>query len=405
MLIVSDADMPDHCASLIEAFQDHPSLVVVCNTLLAADVSSFKDKVSNTALKTFVPFDSRAAQSALRSVGPASEGSDSGVDLALYSHNLTESRLPSIADAIVESRLASGDQPSAAADVYTLSQTSRQLQEAVGLDQQLAASLQQQRHFADSQLNDIFGEDDLSNPLSSRSTQEARKEASRAAFQYALQKRLSWWKLPFGRADDVMDELGQAAQVAWRRSESDVLFLAGRLDGLRRLVETRTGRVAAAAHSELPAGLRLHRLVVLTNEAQQLVESGKTAVTRESALEPFEQRRRQVMGAGGLAEAAHRSTQSVVLSHYLLLVGTSAASYLSVLSELAQWPTAATGGLFGLVFAGWRLQSGWEKVKRRFMGNLDRVQDGLEEDVRVSQRERERAFSRVTRPRPLNSVH
>lgn len=353
---------------MLKELKGHPSLVVTCNTLLSTDITTFKQEVNISPEVAFLPFDSRTAKLAVQTI-------KNGQDLGRYSQNLTESRVPTIADALIECRPSA----SSLASSYTLERALARLEGGAVDSQQLALHLQVQQNVAKAAVHESLSELHL---LSSQILSPEAREQCRTAFQYALHRRLAWWKLPFGRADDVMAELSQAAQVAWKTPESELLFAAGRLDGVRKDLE-----VAATQDALTPPtanGHSQHSLAVLDNQVQQLVESGKTRITSESALAPFEGRRRQVIGPAGLAEAAYRSTQTAVLSNYLLLLGTSAASYMSVLSELAQWPTAAAGGLFGAVFASWRLQKAWEKVKRRFMNNLNRLNDGLEEDLKVS---------------------
>lgn len=374
LLSFADTDDPNACASLFKVFRAHPAMLVTCNTLLSSDPSEFKQKLDiSFHIPTLLPFDGRAARRAVKSMRPV----NGGADLAEYSFQLTESRAPTIADALAECKASSGDAPP-----YCLTHSLDALEEIVLSAQAEALAVTDActsvRRDAASSVQALRSAVGLAKPV--RLSQYARDQG-KAVFDYALRKRLAWWKLPLGRADDVLAELGQAAAVAWRRHESETLFAAGRLEGRR--VELDASVQALTSSGPMQLGSPFHS-AVLQNMVQQTAESGTNRISSELALEPYEQRRRQLMGPGGLAEHAARSAQTIVLTNYLLSLGTSAASYMSVAAEVSTIPTAVSGGALGLVFAAWRLQNGWEKVKRRFMKNLDRLQDGLETDLEVS---------------------
>lgn len=368
LLAFSDADDPQTCAALMQQFRHHPSLLILVNQLVSTRPDSFKAQMathlSTSSTVPVLSFDSRQAFA-------LSENNT----LSSYTDDLSSSHTTQVAQSLVNQ--AASANPSSSLRMV-LRQAVQVIEDA---RKESTFAIQTSSDACQAATSAVEALHQQSYLNVQPSLPQQAKDHSRAVFEYAFNKRLAWWKLPFGRADDVMAELGQAAQVAWKRSESHTLFEAGRFEGLRQELDASTDVLASIPPLQLGGP---YHSAVLRNQVEQLVESGRTRISVDDALEPYEQRRKQVIGPGGLAESAYRQAQTVVLGNYLVLLGTSAASYMSVLAEVAQWPTAATGGAFGAVWASWRLQKGWEKVKRRFLANLDRLHDGLAEDLSVS---------------------
>jgi hypothetical protein len=121
---------------------------------------------------------------------------------------------------------------------------------------------------------------------------------------------------------------------------------------------------------------------VLDNLAAQMDEkAGPLSPTSLSA--PIGQRRSQLVAPGGPVEHLQIRAQVLTLQTYVLLGGSTAISYLSVLAEYLDAPSAVGAGLLGWLLGAYRLQGGWKKAKGRFAQNYDRVQSGLQYDLQV----------------------
>lgn len=240
-------------------------------------------------------------------------------------------------------------------------------------------------------------------PASGASQEEGRVSEEvvgdvRAAVGVVL-ARFGWLGLVTkGRVDDVGQEVGDAIRIGWggegerlvrpkSRFQLSVILLTDLSCFVPSQLIYQTG-VLSVLQQSLAASLSrtlsnpphpsLHS-AVLINDLPRL-----PSITPGLLLGPVQSRLSQLLSAqGGPVAILQLRAQNAVRASYALAATSTGGAYAGWFAELASAEGAlglgALGTALGLRFGLAR----WEKAKRKFWLDFDRIQDGLEEDLQV----------------------
>ena len=120
----------------------------------------------------------------------------------------------------------------------------------------------------------------------------------------------------------------------------------------------------------------------MDNEIAQLAERS-AQLQPTSLIKPIIQRRALLAAAGGPVEYLQAKAQNLVLQSLGVAISSSALAYASYMTQTTIAATSIALGTLGSLLGAWQLQRGWEKAKRRFFQNYDRVEKGLAYDLQV----------------------
>lgn len=212
-------------------------------------------------------------------------------------------------------------------------------------------------------------------------TEDARR--SREAIEKTIEKRLSWWKLPRGRIDEIGAVLAYSLEAAFlRRYETELAFEAGRLAGVASAASERVDILLASSPFAESAESSLHSAVLLNTLAQLVAKpSAQLDLTPDVLSRPIAARRAQLLARGGPVEHLQRKAQLALVRSGAVFMTGPATAYLAY--QAIYLTAASLGGLSALsvALAAWLLQRGYGKAVRRFFSNYDRVIDGLGHDI------------------------
>lgn len=213
-------------------------------------------------------------------------------------------------------------------------------------------------------------------------------------------KRLAWWKLPLGRADDVTTDLAISLSTYFAGLERKLIFETGRLAERSLDLSLQVNNLLKAPMFARPADKTNLSFYSATMENEISVLSPTTQfgfpppshpsaynLSQTSLSAPIETRRLQLKAAGGAIERLQLRAQSCVVQFYSLSgASTAAAVFLNQTSWLQiHQDVPSCVGLTGLgvAAAAWRLQGGWKKSKSKFWTDWKRAQEGLAFELQV----------------------
>ncbi|TBU61638.1 hypothetical protein BD310DRAFT_956832 [Dichomitus squalens] len=197
---------------------------------------------------------------------------------------------------------------------------------------------------------------------------------------------LQWYKL-FWRVDDVREVVTAAVDRAWCRDlERKLVFHAGRLASLQT---TFTDSANALARS-FPVNSPYHS-PVLHNTLARIAATPSYAVTATALTSPLHARQSQL---GFPTERLHVSAQRAVVGMSGSILSGLGVAWAGWATELQMFggmvdvgmstETALGVGMLGTA-VGVRWAVGrWEKAKRRWWKDWDRVGEGLERDLKAT---------------------
>lgn len=125
-----------------------------------------------------------------------------------------------------------------------------------------------------------------------------------------------------------------------------------------------------------------YRTSILDNEIAQL-EERSTQLQPTSLIKPIIERRALLAATGGPIEYLQAKAQNLVLQSLGVAISSSALAYASYTTHTTIAATSIALSALGSLVGAWQLQRGWEKAKRRFFQNYDRVEKGLAYDLQV----------------------
>lgn len=214
-------------------------------------------------------------------------------------------------------------------------------------------------------------------------------------------KRLSWWKLPLGRADDVATDLAISLSTYFAGLERKLIFETGRLAERSLDLSLQVNSLLKSPIFARPADKTKLSFYSATMENDIAILSPTTQfgfpppshpsaynLSQTSLSAPIESRRSQLKAPGGAIERLQLRAQSCVVQFYSLSgLSTAAAVFLNQTSWLQihqDVPSCVGLAGLGIAAAAWRLQGGWKKSKSRFWTDWKRAQEGLAFDLQVS---------------------
>ncbi|KAF5380459.1 hypothetical protein D9615_004628 [Tricholomella constricta] len=200
--------------------------------------------------------------------------------------------------------------------------------------------------------------------------------------------RLTWWRMAW-RVDEISLVVTQAVNRAWCRDlERQLILQTGRLSALQQDM-TKSIFTLLAAHPNPP-----FNSVVLHNSLRQLAASPSFPVTPQTLMYPIITRRAQII--------EHPTTRLHVAGQRAVLgmgggiaagAGVSWAGWYGWLTGSGEGLLGAVGldagtamgvGLLGAVMGVRWAVGKWERSKRRWWEDWNRVGEGLGRDLRVS---------------------
>ncbi|KAH9839298.1 uncharacterized protein C8Q71DRAFT_748879 [Rhodofomes roseus] len=194
--------------------------------------------------------------------------------------------------------------------------------------------------------------------------------------------RLTWWKLLW-KVDDVGDTVTDAVNRAWCRDlEYRLVFHAGRLAFLQRsFVDS-----ASAFTASFKSSSAFHS-PVLQNQLSQISLSPTFPMDTAAFLQPLYTRRQQLRYPTGRLQS---TAQRVLIGMSGSVFGGASVAWagwagqLGIIDMAMQAETVIGVGMLGAV-AGVRWAVGrFERAKRKWLQDYDRVGEGLERDLRAT---------------------
>ncbi|PIL35867.1 hypothetical protein GSI_01527 [Ganoderma sinense ZZ0214-1] len=197
---------------------------------------------------------------------------------------------------------------------------------------------------------------------------------------------LQWYKL-FWRVDDVREAVAAAVDRAWCRDlERKLVFHAGRLASLQASFTQSANTLARS----FPASAPYHSPVLL-NSLARIASSPSYALTPAALTAPLHARQAQL---GFPTSRLHASAQRAVLGMSGSVLGGLGVAWAGWATELqllggmidvGMGPETAVGvGMLGAAIGVRWAVGRWERAKRRWWKDWDRVGDGLERDLKAA---------------------
>ncbi|KAI0730330.1 hypothetical protein C8Q72DRAFT_776135 [Fomitopsis betulina] len=198
----------------------------------------------------------------------------------------------------------------------------------------------------------------------------------------AILDRLKWWKLLW-KVDDVGDTVNDAVSQAWCRDlEYKLIFHAGRISHLQRSLTDSASSLAAS----FPLSSAFHS-PVLQNHLSQIAASPTFPMDSTALLHPLYTRRQQLRWPTARLQS---TAQRVLLTMGGSVAGGASVAWagwagqLGILDFATQGETVIGVGMLGAV-VGVRWAVGrFERAKKKWLSDYDRVGEGLERDLRAT---------------------
>ncbi|KAF9784384.1 hypothetical protein BJ322DRAFT_1007209 [Thelephora terrestris] len=214
-------------------------------------------------------------------------------------------------------------------------------------------------------------------------TDEVKKAMvkSREDVERAL-NRLGWWKLLW-RVDDVQEVVNAAIRQQWCRDlERTLIFHTGRLQAIQTHLKDKTVRLLHLFRPASPFSS------VIRNNCQQLISSPTYPLPPAALLQPLSDRRDML--ANHPVVRLHLAAQRVVFSTLgsaTTSLGVLWANWVGLIENInllglsiGGETIVGTGILAGVVGLRWSVAR-WEKAKRGFWADWERVGNGLARDL------------------------
>jgi len=195
--------------------------------------------------------------------------------------------------------------------------------------------------------------------------------------------RLRWWKLLW-RADDVQEIVNTAIRQQWCKDlERTLVFHTGRLRTVQTQLGDQTARFLQSFHPPSPFSSS-----VIYNNYQQLISSPTCLLPPAALLQPLSDRRDML--ANFPVIRLHLAAQRVVFSTLGSVttgLGVLWANWVGLVESvsligvgLGGETVVGAGILAGVAGLRWSVGQ-WEKAKRKFWADWERVGKGLERDL------------------------
>lgn len=246
-------------------------------------------------------------------------------------------------------------------------------------------------------LNDEINVWRPASPGSSSAVDEALRHTDEL-LESTFDTKLQWWKLVW-KVDDIRKELETACAGFAASLEADLAYESGRLATLQveqvRAADQLLRRFRKLAQELGPGIASASRdVALLTNQAEAYRSSRLRTIEPSTLREPIDRRRAQLLQTGGpIDELATKSRKLAVTSSAAVVVTAAGVGSASVLGSslaldassaaLALDPSTGIGlGLLTLTLVGWRMQGQYNKYRRRFREDWQRLAEGLDQDLK-----------------------
>ncbi|KAM5540227.1 hypothetical protein V8D89_006046 [Ganoderma adspersum] len=197
---------------------------------------------------------------------------------------------------------------------------------------------------------------------------------------------LQWYKL-FWRVDDVREAVSAAVDRAWCRDlERKLVFHAGRLASLQASFTHSANALARSFPPSAP-----YHSPILLNALARIASSPSYALTPAALTSPLHARQAQL---GFPTSRLHASAQRAVLGMSGSVLGGLGVAWAGWATELQLLggmidvgmgtETAVGAGMLGAALGVRWAVGGWERAKRRWWKDWDRVGEGLERDLKAA---------------------
>ncbi|GAA5994919.1 hypothetical protein JCM5350_006615 [Sporobolomyces pararoseus] len=244
----------------------------------------------------------------------------------------------------------------------------------------LEALSQQTSESSQKLLSQSVGIDSRSNgmfPLPEQELLESKQEIEKV-----FRERLQFYKLPFNKIDDISSELSLTISQSYLTSfEKQLIYSTSLFSNHSFQLST----ILSSTLSKPPfskEGSSILYSPLLENELSKSLHSSSTTLIPPTALTtPLSLRRSQLLSTP--LTHLHRQTQRALTSSLTLSI-TSIASAIGLhFVHLVELTNCVGLGVLGSVLAVWKFQGKWERLKKRFLKEVDRVGQGISEDLGV----------------------
>ncbi|EIW83064.1 hypothetical protein CONPUDRAFT_164072 [Coniophora puteana RWD-64-598 SS2] len=227
----------------------------------------------------------------------------------------------------------------------------------------------------------VKAEVDVLGPSGEKNIVNVALESARKELKAKLDS-LTFWRMVW-RIDEIASTVGATLDAHWcKHLESQT----GKLSSLQDKYTSQTMSFLASLHEPSPAA-SLHS-AVLVNRLQQLSSSPSYALNTDTLTGPIYKRRAQILGYP--TPRLHIKAQQAVAGTFTGLFGGAGLSWWLAFSENivgiagAEAATAAgAGGLVAALSLRWAVGK-WQKAKKRWLQDFDRVCDGTQRDLQAT---------------------
>ncbi|GAA5913005.1 uncharacterized protein JCM6883_000486 [Sporobolomyces salmoneus] len=203
---------------------------------------------------------------------------------------------------------------------------------------------------------------------------------SRQAIQEVFDKRLQFYKLPFNKIDDISSELSLViSQTYLTRFEKHLLYSTG-------LFSSHSTELSKSLHSTLEKPpFKENELLhssILENEISKSLHpspNSPTYIPPTSLSTPISLRRSQLLSSP--LSTLHRTARKALTSSLTLSVASLLSAVGLNLVHAVELANCAGVGVLGSTLAVWLFQGRWERGKKKFWREFERVGGGVSEDL------------------------
>lgn len=217
-------------------------------------------------------------------------------------------------------------------------------------------------------------------PLPSQELIEARQ-----AIEHVFATRLQFYKLPFNKIDDISSELSLAiSQTYLTRFEKHLLYSTGLFSAHASQLTSLLDQVVSKP--PFSADHALHS-AILENEVSKSRHdhpSSPTSIPATALSTPIATRRAQLLASP--ISTLHRRAQSALTSSLTLSTASVASAVGLHLVHAVEVANCVGFGALASTLSVWMFQGRWNRAKKKFWREFERVGGGVSEDLGVSRR-------------------
>ncbi|GAA5948692.1 hypothetical protein JCM3765_004976 [Sporobolomyces pararoseus] len=206
--------------------------------------------------------------------------------------------------------------------------------------------------------------------------------SSKQEIEKVFKKRLQFYKLPFNKIDDISSELSLTISTTFLTNfEKDLIYLNTLLESYSNQLNSKIFDefLSKPPFSENSKSSILYSPLI-ENEISKSFKSFK--IPSQTALTtPLSLRRNQLISSP--LSQLHRSTQKALTNSIIFSTTTILSSLGMNWLEWIDFNNSIGLAVLGIVVGIWKFQGKWEKFKKVFMKEIDRLNKGISEDLGV----------------------